>query len=99
VPRVSQAAFAPTSSDVPTFVVEQALDPRLDPGVTAQLRAGLPHLSVLSFATLPGGALPGDFPPCFAALRRQFLTAPFRPLATRDCARMTPPIRFVVPTL
>jgi class 3 adenylate cyclase/pimeloyl-ACP methyl ester carboxylesterase len=93
-----QVAFAPVSSDAPTFVVEQGLDPRRDPAALAQLRAGLTRLSVLSFATLPGGALPGDFPPCLNRLRRQFVRDPNRTLRTAACARQSPPIGFVVPT-
>jgi hypothetical protein len=98
VPELQPAAFAPASSDTPTLVVEQQLDPRWEPSATAQLRAGLTHLDVLSFPTLPGGAAPGDFPPCFNDLRRQFVHDPSAPLATAACARRSPRIGFLVPT-
>ena len=65
---------------------------------SAQLRAGLPHLSVLSFATLPGGALPGDFPACYNDLRRQFVRDPSSRLNTGACERQSPRINFVVPS-
>jgi class 3 adenylate cyclase len=92
------AAFAPVSTDTPTLVVEQGLDPRLERDSATQLRAGVSHLSVLSFATLPGGALPGDFPPCYNALRREFVQHPDATLDTNACGRQTPRIDFVVPT-
>jgi pimeloyl-ACP methyl ester carboxylesterase len=98
VPEVQQAAFAPVSSDTPTLVVEQQLDPRWQPDTEAQLRAGLTHLSVLSFPTLPGGAVPGDYPSCYNDLRRRFVRDPGRALDTQACGRRSPRINFVVPT-
>jgi class 3 adenylate cyclase/pimeloyl-ACP methyl ester carboxylesterase len=98
VPREQQAAFAPVSIDVPTFVVELGLDPRNLPDAVTQLRAGVRHLTVLSFATLPGGALPGDFPACYGDVRREFVKVPERPLDGESCARQSPRIDFVVPT-
>jgi class 3 adenylate cyclase/pimeloyl-ACP methyl ester carboxylesterase len=98
VPEVQQAAFAPVSSDTPTLVVEQQLDPRWQPDTAVRLRAGLTNVSVLSFATLPGGAVAGDFPTCYNDLRRAFVRDPSRTLDTAACARRTPRIDFVVPT-
>ena len=98
VPEVQHAAFAPVSSETPTLVVEQQLDPRWQPDTAVQLRAGLKNLSVLSFPTLPGGALPGDFPTCYNDLRRQFVSDPGRTLDTQGCGRRSPRISFVVPT-
>jgi hypothetical protein len=98
VPREQQAAFAPVSSDVPTFVVQLGLDPRNLPDAASQLRAGMSHLNVLSFATLPGGALPGDFPTCYSDLRRQFVQHPEQVFDPEPCARQSPRIRFVVPS-
>ncbi len=98
VPEVQPAAFAPVSSDTPTLVAEQQLDPRWQPDTAVQLRAGLTHLSVLSFATLPGGALPGDFPTCYNDLRRQFVGDPSGRFDTQSCGRRSPRINFVVPT-
>jgi hypothetical protein len=85
------------SSDVPTLVVGEQLDPRWEPGTAGQLRAGLTHLDVLSFPTRPGGAAPGDFPPCYDSLRRQFVNDPSRALDTNACARQSPKINFFVP--
>ena len=93
VPEVQDAAFAAVASDAPTLVVGQELDPRWDPLAPAQLRAGLSHLSVLPFATLPGGAVPGDFPACYNDLRRQFVRDPNAPLATAACRAPDPPHR------
>jgi hypothetical protein len=98
VPEADRTAFAPVSSDVPTLVVEQQLDPRYSADATSQLRAGLSHLDVLSFSTLPGGALPGDFPPCYKQIRRQFVRDPGATLDTAACAAQSPSIPFVVPT-
>jgi hypothetical protein len=92
------AAFAPMSSDVPTLVVEQQLDPRADPDAPAALRAGLSHLEVLSFPTLPGGTAPGEFPSCYNDLRRQFVRDPGSRLDTLACSRRSPRIDFLVPT-
>ncbi len=97
VPKTDPAAFAPVASDTPTLVVEQQLDPRWDADSATQLRAGLSHASVLSFATLPGGALAGDFPRCYDDLRRAFVRDPDAPLDTAACAAQSPRIRFVVP--
>ncbi len=98
VPEVQRAAFAPVSSAAPTLIVEQQLDPRWESDAASQLRAGLTHVSMLSFPTLPGGAAPGDFPACYNDLRRQFVHDPNSTLDTEACARQSPPIRFVVPT-
>jgi pimeloyl-ACP methyl ester carboxylesterase len=98
VPEVQQAAFAAVSSDAPTLIVGQQLDPRWQPDAASQLRAGLTHVSVLSFPTLPGGATPGDFPTCYGDLRRQFVRDPSSSLDTESCARRSPRVGFVVPT-
>jgi class 3 adenylate cyclase/pimeloyl-ACP methyl ester carboxylesterase len=98
VPKAPQAMFTPAHSDAPTLVVEQRLDPRWDPASEQQLRAGLSHLDVLSFASLPGGALPGDFPACYGDVRRAFVRDPNHPLDTDACGAQTPRIDFVVPT-
>jgi hypothetical protein len=92
------AAFSPMSSDVPTLVVEQQLDPRWDPDAAAALRAGLSHLQVLSFPTLPGGTAPGEFPSCYNDLRRQFVREPGSRLDTVTCSHRSPRIDFLVPT-
>lgn len=63
-----------------------------------EVRAGLTHLGVLSFPTLPGGAVPGDFPTCYNDLRREFVRDPGRPLDTQACGHQSPRINFVVPT-
>jgi hypothetical protein len=96
-PRQSPA-FAAVSSDVPTLVVEQQLDPRWDPDASDALRAGLSHLEVVSFPTLPGGTAPGEFPPCYNDLRKQFVRNPSGTLDTAACARQSPRIDFLVPT-
>jgi hypothetical protein len=98
VPEVQRAAFAPVRSDAPTLLVEQQLDPRWQPDTAVQLRAGLTHLSVLSFRTLPGGAAPGDFPTCYNELRHQFVRDPSSTLDVQTCERRSPRISFVVPT-
>jgi hypothetical protein len=53
---------------------------------------------VLPFATLPGGAAPGDFPQCYGNLRRQLVHDPSAALDTATCARQSPRIDFLVPT-
>ena len=98
VPQLQPDAFTPVSSDAPTLVVEQQLDPRWEPNVAMQLRAGLTNLNLLSFPTLPGGAAPGDFPRCYNELRRQFVRDPSRTLDTAPCAHKSPRIDFLVPT-
>jgi class 3 adenylate cyclase/pimeloyl-ACP methyl ester carboxylesterase len=98
VPKAPQPAFTPVRSDAPTLVIEQQLDPRWDPASVQQLGAGLSHLDVVSFATLPGGALPGDFPACYGNVRRAFVADASRPIDAASCGRQSPPINFVVPT-
>jgi class 3 adenylate cyclase/pimeloyl-ACP methyl ester carboxylesterase len=95
VPQAPAASFAPVSSDAPTLVVGEGFSPRWQPEAASQLRAGLSHMSVLTFATLPGGALPGDFPSCYNDIRREFVRDPSRALDTDACARQTPKIDFV----
>ncbi|HTL83571.1 MAG TPA: adenylate/guanylate cyclase domain-containing protein, partial [Acidimicrobiia bacterium] len=97
VAKQPETAFAPVSGDTPTLLVEQGLDPRLEPEAASQLGAGLAHLSVLSFGTLPGGTLPGEFPPCYNTVREQFVQHPDRALDTAGCAAQTPRIAFVTP--
>src|SRR5262249_19245785 len=41
VPKQPEEAFAPVSTDTPTLLVEQGLDPRLDRNAATQLRVGL----------------------------------------------------------
>jgi hypothetical protein len=98
VPKALPAAFSPVNSDAPTLVALQELDPRADANAVAQLRAGVPNLSVLAFPTLPGSAAPGDFPSCYNDLRRQLVDHAATALDTTACARQSPPIDFVVPT-
>ena len=94
VPKVSARAFASVATDIPTMVVDGALNPFTSRQWISTLQGGLKNASILLFPTLASRLLLWG-PPCLNDLRRQFLADPTKALDTRACTRRSPPIDFV----
>ena len=94
VPTVSDSAFASVASDVPTLIVEGALNPLASHQWILTLQGGLTRASTLTFPTLGNALLKVGIPPCLNELRRTFLADPTKHLDTKSCALRSPPINF-----
>jgi pimeloyl-ACP methyl ester carboxylesterase len=97
VPKISESAFASFATDIPTMIVEGALNPYVAPHWESSLRRGLTNATTLTFPTISGRVLLYA-PPCLNELRRKFLADPAQPLDTDACVRQSPPINFVTST-
>src|ERR1700730_3459033 len=98
VPKISASAFAGVATDIPTLIVQGALNPSTSPQWASTLQAGLKNAALLSFPTLGARLLLWGLPPCLNDLRRQFLADPSKHLDTNTCTRQSPPINFATST-
>jgi class 3 adenylate cyclase/pimeloyl-ACP methyl ester carboxylesterase len=97
VPKLAVSPTQGVGSQIPTLLVEDALDVQASPQAASALAADLSDVNVLSLATIGPGALSNGSRPCLNALRRTLLAVPTEQLATAGCARLSPPINFVTP--
>jgi DNA-binding SARP family transcriptional activator len=97
VPKASDATFAPFVSAVPTFIIEGDLAWFTSPAQVSELSSNLINSQTIDFLTLAQDPIGNGAPRCLNDLRRRFLADPHATLATRACARLSPPIDFLAP--
>jgi hypothetical protein len=94
VPKVSASAFASIASDIPTMLVDGALNPFSAREWLSTLQGGFSNATTLLFPTVGNHALVWG-PPCLNDLRRHFLADPAQKLGAGSCVRHSPEIDFV----